>query len=64
MANVGTCSMAYAEMFMLVASLTRRVRMRLHDTSIDCVSPGKDHLVVMPKDPSGVKVVIEGINTC
>lgn len=54
--------MAYAEMYMLVASLVRRVKMELYNTTIDCVEPYKDHLIVVPKDTSGVKALVTGIN--
>ena len=54
--------MAHAEMFMLTAAVVRRVRMRLQDTTIDCVTPWKDHVVVVPKDRSGVKVIVESVD--
>ena len=57
-------SMAHAEMFMLVAAVVRRVKMRLYETTIDCVTPWKDHVVVIPKDRSGVKVIVESVDEC
>ncbi|KAI1393512.1 cytochrome P450 [Hypoxylon trugodes] len=57
-------NLANAEMFMLVANLVRRVDMKLYEsTTIDCVLPGKDHSVVIPKDTSGVRATIFGLKT-
>lgn len=60
--NFARYSMAYAEMYMVIASLTRRVKMKLHDTTADCVTPHRDHFIVVPKDTRGVRVIVEGIN--
>ncbi|KAK3936258.1 cytochrome P450 [Diplogelasinospora grovesii] len=57
-------NMATAEMYMLTANLVRRVQMKLHeDTNIDCVLPAKDHTIVVPKNTSGIKAYVLGINT-
>lgn len=57
-------SMATAEMYMLTANLVRRVQMKLHeDTNVDCVLPAKDHTIVVPKNTSGIKAYVLGINT-
>ncbi|KAI7788162.1 hypothetical protein LA080_012227 [Diaporthe eres] len=56
--------MATAEMYILTANLVRRVKMKLsEDTTIDCVLPAKDHTVVVPRNTSGIKVSVLGINT-
>lgn len=53
--------MATAEMFIFTANLVRRLAMELHeDTSIDCVTPARDHTIVVPKDTSGIKVRVLG----
>lgn len=57
-------SLATAEIYVLTANLVRRVNMRLsEDTTIDCVLPAKDHTVVVPRNTSGIKVNVLGINT-
>ena len=55
--------MAYAELYMAVAGLTRRVKMDLHDTTSECVNSGRDHLLVVPKNLNGVRITVAGINT-
>ena len=55
--------MAYAELYMVVAGLTRRVKMDLYDTTSECVEPGRDHLIVVPKNTDGVRAIVAGINT-
>ena len=55
--------MAYAELYMVVAGLTRRVKMNLHDTTIECVEPGRDHLIVVPKNTNGVRATVAEIYT-
>lgn len=56
--------MATAEMYILTANLVRRVKMKLSEgTTVDCVLPAKDHTVVVPKNTSGIKVNVLGINT-
>lgn len=55
--------MAYAELYMVVAGLTRRVKMELHDTTSECVEPGRDHVIVVPKNSNGVRATDAGINT-
>lgn len=55
--------MAYAELYMVVAGLTRRVKMELHDTTSECVEPGRDPIAVIPKITDGVRVTVTGINT-
>lgn len=47
---------------MVVANLTRRVKMDLYDTTIDCVQPYRDHLIVVPKNTNGVRATVAGIN--
>lgn len=57
-------SLATAEMYVLTANLVRRVRMRLAEgTTVDCVLPAKDHTVVIPRNTSGIKATVLGINT-
>lgn len=56
-------NMAYAELYMVVAGLTRRVKMELHDTTSECVEPGRDHVIVVPKNSNGVRATDAGINT-
>lgn len=52
-------SMAMAEMYILIANLVRRVKMKLHEnTTIDCVTPAKDHTIVVPKDRSGIRAIV------
>lgn len=51
--------MATAEMYMLTANLVRRVKMKLHEnTTVACVTPARDHTIVIPKDTSGIRVVV------
>ncbi|KAJ2982869.1 hypothetical protein NUW58_g6352 [Xylaria curta] len=52
-------NMATAEMYMLTANLVRRVKMKLHEgTTIDCVTPARDHTIVVPKDTSGIRAYV------
>lgn len=51
-------------MYMLTANLVRRVKMELcEDTTTDCVIPMRDHTTVIPKDTSGVNVVVQDVIT-
>ncbi|KAI0415975.1 cytochrome P450 [Xylaria grammica] len=57
-------NLASAEMYMLTASLVRRVKMKLcEDTTIDCVTPARDHTIIVPKDTSGIKVMVLDVDT-
>ncbi|KAG8165562.1 hypothetical protein KVR01_004114 [Diaporthe batatas] len=56
-------NLATAEMYILIANMVRRVKMRLSEaTTIDCVLPAKDHTVVVPKKTTGIQVTVLGMN--
>ena len=54
--------MAYGEMYMVIASLVRRVKMELYETSVDCVDPWRDHLIVVPRNTDGVRAVVKAVD--
>ncbi|KAH8749943.1 cytochrome P450 [Diaporthe sp. PMI_573] len=57
-------NLATAEMYILTANLVRRVNMRLSEgTTVDCILPERDHTIVIPRDTSGIKATVLGINT-
>ena len=43
---------------MLIAGSIRRVKMHLYDTTVDCVKPYQDHIVVVPKNKNEIRVKV------
>lgn len=54
--------MAYAELYLVIAHLTRRVKMDLYETTVACVEPFRDHLIVVPRDTTGVRATVKEIS--
>ncbi|KAE8353260.1 cytochrome P450 [Aspergillus coremiiformis] len=52
-------NLAYAELFLTLATLVRRFELKLIDTTLDDVEPYRDHFLIVPKNgQTGVKVLV------